>query len=92
MWLKFTVLNILNIFTESDNMGRFEQSCEKLATTFEVNTLNDKLVMKFIDIKKSKSLSYNIMDRVMQVTNPAMFVLKPAGTWAVNKIRTVFNQ
>lgn len=72
-------------------MGRFEQHCNSLAHTVEVNTLNEKLIRKFQDIKKSKSIGYNIMQRVVETNNPAIFAYKTS-SWFVQKIKNVFDQ
>lgn len=72
-------------------MGRFNQNCNSLAHTVEVNTLNEKLIRKFKNIKKSKSLGYSIMQRVVETNNPAVFAFK-TGSWFVQKIKNVFDQ
>jgi predicted transcriptional regulator len=72
-------------------MGRFEQNCNSLAHTVEVNTSNEKLLRKFQNIKKSKTIGYKIMDRVMQVSNPAVYALKES-SWFVHKIKNLFDQ
>jgi hypothetical protein len=72
-------------------MGRFDQNCNSLAHTVEVNTLNEKLVRKFKDIKKNKSLGYSIMQRVIETNNPAVFAFKTS-SWFVQKIKNVFDQ
>lgn len=72
-------------------MGRFDQNCGSLAHTVEVNTLNEKLIRKFKNIKKSKSLGYSIMQRVVETNNPAVFAFKTS-SWFVQKIKNVFDQ
>lgn len=72
-------------------MGRFEQYCNSLAHTLEVNTLNENLVRKFKNIKKSKSIGYKIMDRIIQVHNPAVHALRES-SWFIQKIKNVFDQ
>jgi predicted transcriptional regulator len=71
--------------------GRFEKNCNSLAHTVEVNIANEKLIRKFKNIKKSKSIGYHIMDRVIQVYNPAVNVLKES-SWFIHKIKNVFGQ
>ena len=72
-------------------MGRFNQNCNSLAHTVEVNTLNEKLIRKFKNIKKSKSLGYSIMQRVVETNNTAVFAFK-TGSWFVQIIKNVFDQ
>lgn len=88
---RFMELSILNIFIESDNMGRFEENCNLLAHTVEANTLNDNLLRKFKNIKKSKSIGYRIMDRVIQIYNPAVLAQRES-SWFIQKIKNVFDQ